>query len=129
MDFGSFFWSCKFGRSYYWLHLSPRLTLTYRWITALISCGALLAIAVLYIWYLSDSNIWSLGFRTVNVHSTLGYVNAITANVEHAPTFNALIMMVLLANTPQLLLTVLYFLYNSMYTRMIAASEWSQFAL
>ena len=83
----------------------------------------------MYIRYLSDSNIWSLGFGTVNVHSILGYVNATTADVGHAPTSNALITMVLLANTPQLLLTVLYFLYNSMYTRMIAASEWSRFAL
>ena len=37
--------------------------------------------------------------------------------------------MVLLANTPQLLLTNLYFLYNSLYTLMLGASEWSHLAL
>ena len=37
--------------------------------------------------------------------------------------------MVLIANSPQLLLTVLYFLYNSLFTSMFAALEWSRFAL
>ena len=37
--------------------------------------------------------------------------------------------MVLIANSPQLVLTILYFLYNSLYTSMFAAFEWSRFAL
>ena len=65
----------------------------------------------------------------MNVYAILDYVNATFTDIGHAPTSNAMIPMVLLANTPQLLLSVLYFLYNSMYTRMLAASEWSRFAL
>ena len=62
------------------------------------------------------NNIWSLGFGTVDTNAVL----------DISPN---LLPMVLLANTPQLLLTFLYFLYNSMYTCMLAASEWSQFAV
>ena len=36
--------------------------------------------------------------------------------------------MVLLANLPQLILSSFYFMYNSMYTCMLSAVEWSRFA-
>ena len=111
------------------LLLIQTLTLILRWVAGLVSCGVLLFIAVLHIRYLSDSSIWSLGFGTVNVHTILDYVGTTNADVGHAPTSNALIPTVLLANTPQLLLSALYFLYNSIFTRMLAASEWSRFAL
>ena len=63
------------------------------------------------------------------MHAILGYVDATSFDRGRAPTSNTLIPMVLLANTPQLLLSILYFLYNSVYTRMLATSEWSRFAL
>ena len=59
----------------------------------------------------------------------MNYEDETSDNVGHIPTSNTLIAMILLANTPQLLLSVLYFLYNSMYTRMLATSEWTRFAL
>ena len=39
-----------------------------------------------------------------------------------------LLARVLLANTPQIVLSILYFMYNSLYTSMLAADEWSRFA-
>ena len=36
--------------------------------------------------------------------------------------------MILLANLPQLVLSSLYFMYNSLYTCMLSATEWSRFA-
>ena len=36
--------------------------------------------------------------------------------------------MTLLANSPQVLLSILYFLYNGLYSCMLAAAEWSTFA-
>lgn len=37
--------------------------------------------------------------------------------------------MILLANTPQILLTFLYFAYNNLYTSMLLAKEWSGYAI
>ena len=81
-----------------------------RCITTLINCGVLLAMAASH----EGANIWSIGFGTVNTNAILDG--------------RGLLPMVLLANSPQLLLSVLYFLYNSMYTCMLAAAEWSRFA-
>ncbi|KAH0371106.1 hypothetical protein KCU65_g2162, partial [Aureobasidium melanogenum] len=41
---------------------------------------------------------------------------------------SSLIAAVLLANAPQLLITFVYFTYNSVFTSMVMGSEWSQFA-
>ena len=41
---------------------------------------------------------------------------------------HVLLSSVLVANLPQLVLSILYFTYNSLYTSMLAAHEWSRFA-
>ena len=81
-------------------------------------------------------NIFSIGFGTVNTNAILdtpgsaivGASGGEDSLIQDAKS-NSLLSMVLLANTPQLLLSVLYFLYNGMYTCMLTASEWSRFAL
>src|ERR1700761_1281743 len=44
------------------------------------------------------------------------------------PDITSLVPAVLLANTPQLVISVIYFLYSSLLTSMLTAREWSRFA-
>ena len=72
--------------------------------------------------YLRDGrNLWSLGFGAVS----LGATTTRDSGLSSKP----LLSMALTANLPQLVLTTLYFLYNSLYTSMFTAFEWSRFAL
>ena len=59
---------------------------------------------------------WSLGFGTVRSDTTLPLRQ------------KSLMSMTLLSNTPQLLLSFHYFAYNSLYTCMLLAKEWSEYA-
>ena len=74
-------------------------------------------------------DIWSLGFGTVNAQSILYNKGEEQTNALEVSGPNALLPMVLLANLPQLVLSVLYLLHNNVYTCMLAASEWNRFAL
>ena len=80
-------------------------------------------------------DIWSLGFGTVNEDAMLfratatGDMNQDSGIGTSSHKAQGLISMVLLANSPQLALSFLYFLYNSVYTCMLAGSEWSRFAV
>ena len=109
--------------------MSHILIYTNRCLATLATCGVLLAMAASH----EGVNIWSIGFGTISpnaILNTVGTGNSLIQNTKDEETkFNTLLPMVLLANSPQLLLSVLYFLYNSMYTCMLAASEWSRFAL
>ena len=60
---------------------------------------------------------WKLGFGSLNA-------NALTNKTS---SHNSLMGMVLLVNLPQLVLAVLYFMYNSTFTCMLAAAEWSRY--
>jgi hypothetical protein len=71
--------------------------------------------------YLPNSNIstvWSLGFAAVQPQTLLRYLTAY-----------GLIAMVLLSNTPQILLSVLYYLINSILTRMLVAAEYNNYSV
>ena len=67
----------------------------------------------------ADVDIWSLGFGSLNL-------GAFTTNY---PNTKPIVSLALIINSPQLVLTFLYFLYNSLYTSMFVAFEWSRFAL
>ena len=67
----------------------------------------------------SISHLYSLGFGTVNSESI------IVMNLTGA---SGLIATVLIANSPQVLLSFLYLLYNNLFTCMLSAKEWSGFA-
>ena len=75
------------------------------------------------------SDFWSLGFGTVNSQSIL--FNGVSEDAVSTEVAGAerLLPMVLLANLPQMVLSFLYFLHNSIYTCMLAASEWGRFSL
>ena len=64
-------------------------------------------------------NIWSLGFGTVSEDALFNYSNK--EDTHH------ILMLVLLVNTPQILLSALYFMFNALFTGMLAAREWNGF--
>ena len=70
-----------------------------------------------------EHSFWSLGFGTVSEHSMIGNYDVLDDSSSAR-----LLARILLANTPQLVLSILYFMYNSLYTSMLAADEWSRFA-
>ena len=63
-------------------------------------------------------SLWSIGFGTVNL-TTLVHIGA-----YYNPT---LLSSTLLANTPQLILSMLYFSYNSIFTCEMVGREWNNF--
>ncbi len=75
----------------------------------------------------SISYLWSLGFGTVTAESI------ITGKGWPAQQYNesaqgALLLMILISNSPQLILSFLYLTYNGLFTSMLLVKEWSGFA-
>ena len=64
--------------------------------------------------------LWSLGFGTVTSQEL------ITLFSFHGPS--GLILTILIANSPQILLSFIYLTYNGLFTCMLLAEEWSGFA-
>lgn len=99
-----------------------------RWLTCNILCiltlivaGALLdtglrntALASRNISYL-----WNLGFGTVTSESMVAW---------NMPGSGGLLLIVLVANSPQAILSFLFLTYNGLYTCMLMANEWSNYA-
>ncbi|QPC68032.1 hypothetical protein HYE67_010263 [Fusarium culmorum] len=70
-------------------------------------------------------SLWGLGFGTAN-ELTLIYGSAGFSNEPQREPQN-IFPKVLVSNIPQLIFSILYFQYNSLYTAMAAAKEWSDF--
>ena len=71
----------------------------------------------------SISHLWSLGFGNVNPESLI--------TMNHSQDLlgsTGVILTVLLANSPQIILSFLYFTYNGVFTCMLLAEEWSAYA-
>ncbi|MCJ1473578.1 hypothetical protein MMC13_002229 [Lambiella insularis] len=104
-----------------------RWTMTFLlFIAALIVSGALLGITVSKMQQTGSTsltNLWTLGFGTINVRSLIQFsTGGGDTHVE------PLLSMVLLANTPQIILSMLYFMYNNLATSMVAEDEWQRFS-
>ena len=67
----------------------------------------------------SISHLWSLGFGNVNSETLIRINNRVNAG--------GVVVTVLLANSPQILLSFLYFTYNGLFTCMLVAEEWSAY--
>ena len=70
------------------------------------------------------SHLWSLGFGSVNSEALM--------SIDHnedvsGPT--GVVSTVLIANSPQIILSFLYFAYNGVFTCMLLANEWSAYAV
>lgn len=69
-------------------------------------------------------DLWDRGFGAVNTISLIGKGRGGNASWRQDT-----LAMVVLANTPQLLLSILYYSYNALFTSMCAGAEWSQFGV
>jgi len=64
-------------------------------------------------------NTWARGFGRANLGSVLPWMGFTQASLFEA---------VLLANTPQLLFSILYLVYNAIFTSILMGREWNQYA-
>ena len=99
-----------------------------RWCTTTILCSLTLGAAVALL-KLGIKHINSQGYGTQVNHSfSLGFGATNTAAVLDEFYHQNLAAAVLLTNSPQLLLSFLYFAYNGLWTNMLLAQEWSGYA-
>ncbi|CZR67199.1 uncharacterized protein PAC_17098 [Phialocephala subalpina] len=78
------------------------------------------------------SSPYGIGFGTYNSDATLNIFptsNAQTLTAKDFSSNSILIGMVAVANLPQVIVSCLYFAYNTVYTSMVSADEWSRFTL
>ena len=110
--------------SHYWFSsasLRRWLTCNLLCITTIIVAGILLRIGLQndMLASRSISHLWRLGFGVVTSESMVAW---------EMPGNGGLILVVLVANSPQALLSFLFLTYNGLYTCMLMASEWSDYA-
>ncbi|KAH7405997.1 hypothetical protein DE146DRAFT_787173 [Phaeosphaeria sp. MPI-PUGE-AT-0046c] len=101
-----------------------------QWITCILMCIAALGIAI----YLLGSALVTVGhtnapfkasgFNTIHPTFMLFDIVRLTGN-----SASSLLPAVLLANLPQLVVSLIYVSYNSVWTSMLMGLEWSQYAL
>jgi hypothetical protein len=70
---------------------------------------------------LNLSGLWKMGFGSVDARTIINQISSASGTRE-------LFYNVLLANLPQTILSFLYLTYNSIFTTMLAADEWSGFS-
>jgi len=68
-------------------------------------------------------DLWNMGFGAINLRSVIAFSRG-----GRTIWYQPLIAMVLLANTPQVILSTLYFMYNAIYTAMVSEDEWQRFS-
>jgi hypothetical protein len=79
---------------------------------------------------LDISSPYSLGFGTYNSAATLALFSNINGYTRADFDSNSLLIgMVTVANLPQVIVSCLYFAYNTVYTSMVSAGEWSRFTI
>lgn len=80
----------------------------------------------------SISHLWSLGFGNVNTETLITLKNGgqdlSYSDGQDLSGSAGVIATVLIANSPQILLSFLYFAYNGIFTCMLLAEEWSLYA-
>ncbi|GES59971.1 peptidase C78, ubiquitin fold modifier-specific peptidase 1/ 2 [Aspergillus terreus] len=101
-----------------------------RWMSTLIVCVILIAIGCLQL------GIGIKGFREFHEIQnmwdiSLGEVTAATLVTAFQPTktWTPILRMILLANTPQLVVSIAYFMYNAVMTCVLLAAEYDDYAV
>jgi len=101
----------------------------YRWFVCNILCGCTILVALLlYLMGISAnqltshqfSHLWALGYGTVTSEQIITRTKLRGSN--------GLILTILIANSPQALLSFLFLTYNGLYTCMLLADEWNGYA-
>ena len=70
---------------------------------------------------------YSIGFGQYNAAATLNIFYSDDPSNEEFSSNSLLLAMVFVANLPQVIVSCLYFAYNTIYTSMVSADEWSRF--
>ncbi|KAB8224941.1 hypothetical protein BDV33DRAFT_232682 [Aspergillus novoparasiticus] len=83
---------------------------------AIIICIGLLIFGVLSM--RDKSNTWTMGLGAINTQTLITGTRWVTSLISN----------VLVANTPQLLFSMIYFTFNAIFTAMTLAAEWSRYA-
>ena len=106
-----------------------------RWIITLILCSIAIIISILLLetGATAISNIgenpFSLGFGDYDVSAVLNIATVSSPTMSDFSSNYILIKMVAVANIPQVIVSCLYFAYNTVYTSMVSANEWSRFTM
>ncbi|KAE8419468.1 hypothetical protein BDV36DRAFT_294303 [Aspergillus pseudocaelatus] len=83
---------------------------------AIVICTGLLIFGVLSM--RDKSNTWTMGLGAINAQTLITGTRWVTSLISN----------VLVANTPQLLFSIIYFTFNAIFTAMTLAAEWSRYA-
>ncbi|KAE8318728.1 hypothetical protein BDV41DRAFT_560561 [Aspergillus transmontanensis] len=83
---------------------------------AIIICIGLLIFGVLSM--RDKTNTWTMGLGAINTQTLITGTRWVTSLISN----------VLVANTPQLLFSIIYFTFNAIFTAMTLAAEWSRYA-
>ncbi|QMW25983.1 hypothetical protein G4B84_001228 [Aspergillus flavus NRRL3357] len=83
---------------------------------AIIICIGLLIFVVLSM--RDKTNTWTMGLGAINTQTLITGTRWVTSLISN----------VLVANTPQLLFSMIYFTFNAIFTAMTLAAEWSRYA-
>jgi len=115
-----------------WWHAPslPRWTITLTLCTAAISTViGLLVTGNQTVIDSGTSNPYSLGFGNYYEAAVLSIFSNESLTSDDFTSNSLLIAMVAVANIPQVLVSCLYFAYNTVYTSMVSADEWSRFSV
>lgn len=106
--------------------VSRRRVITVFTITAisLTICVALLIYGSLNMKGAKPSEIWRLGFGQPSEHTLITFAGIRRRLIRTA----GLLSNILIANSPQVILSFIYFAFNALLTSMLAAHEWSSYA-
>ncbi|KAL4943625.1 hypothetical protein BDV06DRAFT_234506 [Aspergillus oleicola] len=104
-----------------------------RWIGTLYLCLCILAASgvalhfamTAYLDVYGTGNIWESG---LGEPSTANVLDSVYIGVDEGPIWSQILRTILLANTPQLIVSMVYYFYNSLLTSMLLASEYNSYA-
>ncbi|EXJ79752.1 hypothetical protein A1O3_08035 [Capronia epimyces CBS 606.96] len=96
-----------------------------------VAASAVLGIGMVNLRSLGVSDIWSRGIGTIDPNAifTTTAIDPIYARLYDGAETGRMFRLILMINTPQLLVSMLYFLYNGLLTSMMCAYEFSKFSL
>ena len=105
------------------------------YIALLAASVAVLGLGIRDLHQLGIDDPFNQGFGSINPNAIFTYPatfstqsNNATYSVVQTDKSQTLFADVITVNTPQLLFSTLYFMYNGMFTSMVTAAEWTQFA-
>ncbi|KAL2823960.1 hypothetical protein BJY01DRAFT_169418 [Aspergillus pseudoustus] len=101
-----------------------------RWLCTMLLFACLLAPAGCLLWLAITDFSGSYGSKTIWTNG-IGQTtaNTILSGLDASPNTHGIFTMVLLANTPQLLISFAYFMYNALLTTMLSAVEYTSYSV